>query len=422
MLKIDNLTVVYLVGLVSLSYGVVQVLTLRDEQHSSRIWAFAQILFGFGFIGLVYFGVEPLSKFWIISYALLMLGALTQLTAIARFGKNPIPRLPAAGCLVGLAVAVFLFESTRQLGAPLSSLETFLFAPLAAVYIYMARFSGKMGDIANSFYLKLTSVVFWVYAILMVLALLLSLFGLGRGLIDINSPEIAILALGSLGLSLVSNYLWSIQAAELSETDINLVNFDIALEAKANAVPVFVKSPSKRGQAKQAKKTIKEVKAETKKDTIYSGVSADKSEKAEKVEKADKSAKTTTVKQPEANPDQMSASEQEALIALLTDREKEVFLLAADGLKNGQIAQALNSSESSIKVHRSRLVSKLSMSNVESLAKLKKNLGLSAVITAPGVEVLAEVVAEPLAQATVGLSNGNADALFPGNANPQQDS
>ena len=37
MLQIDNLTVVYLIGLVSLSYGVVQALTLRDEFHSSNL-------------------------------------------------------------------------------------------------------------------------------------------------------------------------------------------------------------------------------------------------------------------------------------------------------------------------------------------------------------------------------------------------
>lgn len=417
MLKIDNLTVVYLVGLVSLSYGIVQSLTLRDEQHSSRLWALAQILFGLGFIGLVYFGKEPITIAWIGSYALLMLGALTQLTAIARFGKNPIPKVPAAGCLFALLVSVFLFESTRQLGAPLSSLETFLFAPLAAVYIYMARFSGKMGDICNSLYLKLTSIAFWVFALLMVLTLLLCLFGLGRGLIDINSPEIGILALGSLLLSLVSNYLWSIQAAELSETDINLVNFDIALEAKANAVPVFVKAPSKRGQSKQPKKANKEVKADAKKDTIYSDVSAEKPEKAGKT---DKSAKTAAVKQAEANPDQMSISEQEALFAQLTDREKEVFLLAADGLKNGQIAQALDSSESSIKVHRSRLVSKLSMSNVDSLAKLKKNLGLGAAISAPALEAAAELMVEPAIQPSIELSQDNSSNFFSGNTNPGQ--
>lgn len=284
MFKIDNLTVVYLTVLVSWSYGIAQAFTLRDEQHSSRIWVLAQLFFGFGFAGLVYFGQDPLTKYWIGSYALLVLGGLTQLTAIARFGKNPIPKIPAIACLASLAAVAFLFESTRLLGAPLSSLETLLFTPLAAIYIYMAWFSGKMGDISHSRYLKLISLTLWPYAILMVLALLLSLFGLGRGLIDINSPEIGILALASLIISLVCNYLWSVQAAELSETDINLFNFNIALEAKANAIPVFEDSPRKRYQSKQPKNAAKEVKPEEIKEAIYSDVTQESPESQGNIE------------------------------------------------------------------------------------------------------------------------------------------
>jgi DNA-binding CsgD family transcriptional regulator len=415
MVNIDNLTVVYLIGLVSLSYGVVQALTLRDEYHSSRIWALAQILFGLGFIGLVYFGKNPLPKYWIGSYALLVLAALTQLTAIARFGKNPIPKIPAASCLAALVAVVFLFESTRRLGAPLASLETFLFAPLAAIYIYMAWFSGKMGRISNSLYLKMSSGAFWVYAVLMVLTLLLSLFGLGQGLIDTSSAEIGILALASLVLSLVTNYLWSIQAAELSQTDINLVNFDIALEAKANAVPVFITAPSKKGQSKQPKKDIKELKAEAKKDTLYSGSTFDKAEKADKADKSEKAPKAPVVKQAVVNPDQMSIAEQEALLAQLTDREREVFSLAAEGMKNGQIAEALSSTESSIKVHRSRMVSKLAISNVEGLAKLKKNLGLGAALVA--VEATGP---ELTLESTTTLSQGPSDSTLSYKTNPPE--
>lgn len=387
MFSIDNLTVVYLIGLVSLSYGFVQALTLRDEFQSSRIWALSQILLGIGYFGLVYFAQDPLTKAWIISYAILVLGALIQLTAIARFGKNPIPRIPAISCLLGLVVVVFLFETIRQLGAPLASLETFLFAPLAAIYIYMAWFSWKMGRICNSIYLTLVSVAFWLYAVLMVLTLFFSLFDLGRNLIEITSSEIWALALASLILSLVTNYLWSIQAAELSQTDIHLVNFDIALEAKANAVPVFINSPSKKGQSKKPKKDSKDSLGEAKKDTIYSVASTEKIEKQEKTEKP---LKSTPAKQAAVNLDQLSIDEQEALLAQLTDREKEVFHLVAEGMKNGQIAQALNSSESSVKVHRSRLVAKLGINDIEGLAKLKKNLGLTSVVNAVTTAVTIE--------------------------------
>jgi len=403
MLQIDNLTVVYLIGLVSLSYGVVQALTLRDEFHSSKIWALGQILFSMGFVGLVYFGQDPLPKAWIGSYAILVLAVLTQLTAIARFGQNTIPKIPAAICLVVLALVVILFESTRQLGAPLASLETLLFTPLTVAYIYMAWFSGKLGKISDSIYLKLSSGAFAIYGVLMAITLLISLAGLGQGITEIPSAEIRVLSLASLLLSLVTNYLWSIQAAELSQTDIKLVNFGIALEAKANAVPVFVTAPSKRGLMKQARKVVKgdsklEIKAdskvEEKKDTIYSAISTKVSEKA------DKANKVTTAKSTETNPESLSADEQAALLAQLTEREKEVFMLAADGMRNGQIAQALNSSESSIKVHRSRMTSKLSMSSVENLAKLKKALGLGGVAAVEVAAVAPEVVAESVSTAS----------------------
>jgi len=405
MLQIDNLTVVYLIGLVSLSYGVVQALTLCDEFHSSKIWALAQILFSMGFVGLVYFGQDPLPRAWIGCYAILVLAVLTQLTAIARFGQNSIPKIPAGICLVVLALVVILFESTRQLGAPLASLETLLFTPLTVAYVYMAWFSGKLGKISDSLYLKLSSGAFAIYGVLMAITLLISLAGLGQGITEISSTEIRVLSLASLFLSLVTNYLWSIQAAELSQTDIKLVNFSIALAAKANAVPVFVTAPSKKGLMKQARNAVKgdsklEIKAdsktEEKKGAIYGAISAKVSEKA------DKANKVTTAKSTETNPESLSADEQAALLARLTEREKEVFMLAADGMRNGQIAQALNSSESSIKVHRSRMTAKLGMSSVENLAKLKKALGLSEAAAAEVAVAVPEVVAEsaaPVAEA-----------------------
>jgi DNA-binding CsgD family transcriptional regulator len=433
MFYIDNLTVVYLIGLVSLSYGIVQGLTLRDEFQSSLIWAAGQILLGIGFVGLVYYGKDPLTKAWIASYAILVLGTLTQLTAIARFGKNPIPQIPAIACLAGLAVVVVLFEAIRELGAPLASLETFLFAPLAAVYIYMAWFSWKMGRIANSIYLTIISIAFWLYAVLMTLTLLMSLFDLGRNLIDITSMEIGVLAIASLILSLVTNYLWSIQAAELSQTDIHLINFDIALEAKANAIPVFVNAPSKKGLSKKPAKESKALAADSKKEAAHSPAVIDQADQSDKDHHLDKQAKLTAskaaqnkpsaAKAAELNLELLSLDEQAALVAQLTEREKEVFILAADGMKNGQIAQALNSSESSIKVHRSRMVSKLGSGDIAILAKLKQNLNLTAAVTTASV-IATEVVVEEATQAAIEpvieLSSNNPDSLFTNHDDPSR--
>lgn len=251
----------------------------------------------------------------------------------------------------------------------------------------------------------------------MALTLILCLFGLGRGLIDINSPEIGILALASLALSLISNYLWTVQAAELSETNISLINFDIALEAKANAVPIFVNAPGRNMHPNAFKNFSKEVKAEPVKNTANSSISGAKSEKASNAEKVNKAAPG---KQVEANPDRMNIAEQEALLASLTDREKEVFLLAADGMKNGQIAQELNSSESSVKVHRSRMVSKLSMSSTENLAKLKKNLSAMGALGKPAVEPVKKVVLGSTVQTNVELSKDQIDVASSDASNTKQ--
>jgi DNA-binding CsgD family transcriptional regulator len=421
MFQIDNLTVIYLIGLVSLSYGIVQALTLRDEFHSSQIWALSQALFGLGIVGLVYFAGDPLSRYWIASYAILVLAGLTQLVAIARFGQNTIPRMPALICIAVLCLVAVLFEYIRQFGAPLASLQTLLFAPVVAIYIYSAWFSGKLGKIAESLYLKLISGTFWVFGLILALALLISLAGFGKEMVNIDSVEIRILALATLIASLVSNYLWSIQASELSQTSIQLLNFGIALEAKANAVPVFLAAPKGRGLTKLAKLTklgqdsqntpgnlnsSKAVKPQSPEENHNPSLGEVTSSKESAPGDSTKTTKATAIKSLEKSPEKrlevdpntLSTSEKQALVDRLTEREKEVFLLAADGLKNGQIATALNSGESSVKVHRSRMVSKLTISSVEGLAKLKAGLVLS---TSADTSVATQSTQEPVRGLTV---------------------
>jgi DNA-binding NarL/FixJ family response regulator len=73
------------------------------------------------------------------------------------------------------------------------------------------------------------------------------------------------------------------------------------------------------------------------------------------------------------NPDLLTEEEKLSLLEKLTDKERDVFFLAADGKKNGEIAMILNSSEASVKVHRSRMTGKLGMKKPEDLKKLIKN-------------------------------------------------
>jgi DNA-binding NarL/FixJ family response regulator len=81
----------------------------------------------------------------------------------------------------------------------------------------------------------------------------------------------------------------------------------------------------------------------------------------------------------------LSDAEKLSLLEKLTDKEREVFFLAAEGKKNGEIATILNSSEASVKVHRSRMVGKLGMKKSDELKKLM--ISTPAAIESKEVEV-----------------------------------
>jgi RNA polymerase sigma factor (sigma-70 family) len=64
-------------------------------------------------------------------------------------------------------------------------------------------------------------------------------------------------------------------------------------------------------------------------------------------------------------------------LAALTPREREVFRLAAQGLRNSEIAEALFLSEKTIKTHLRNIYSKLRLSNKADLRLYAQKLGLS---------------------------------------------
>ena len=58
------------------------------------------------------------------------------------------------------------------------------------------------------------------------------------------------------------------------------------------------------------------------------------------------------------------------LVASLTERERDVFLLVADGLPNKVIAARLDVSLQTIKLHRGRLMRKLQAESIADLVRL----------------------------------------------------
>lgn len=65
----------------------------------------------------------------------------------------------------------------------------------------------------------------------------------------------------------------------------------------------------------------------------------------------------------------------DARVARLTPREREVLALVLEGKRNKQIADALASQESTVKVHRSRLMRKLEVRTLADLLRIGAELG-----------------------------------------------
>ena len=73
---------------------------------------------------------------------------------------------------------------------------------------------------------------------------------------------------------------------------------------------------------------------------------------------------------------ELSAREQAREVALLSDREKEVLVLVAQGLTNREIAERLIISENTARNHVSRILDKLGMSRRSELATFAERHGL----------------------------------------------
>ena len=69
-------------------------------------------------------------------------------------------------------------------------------------------------------------------------------------------------------------------------------------------------------------------------------------------------------------------SYQEELYSRLSNREREVFQMIAEGLSTKEIAEILCVSISTVKTHRSNIMEKLQMENLSQLIKFAIELGL----------------------------------------------
>jgi DNA-binding CsgD family transcriptional regulator len=240
-----------------------------------------------------------------------------------------------------VAVTASLFQFSRLFEAPLGSLEAILLAPISATLIYSGWFAGVQANKFKSKYIYLISSVFWIQGVFMALLTLGALAAKGNDYIVVSSEIVYLTSMVNLIATLVANIAWSIQISE----DL-LINGGAVKVNFSNKLPAQEKLSGKNSIINKENKSVNEKSNNTKEGNN----------------------ETISV-----NPDLLTEEEKLSLLEKLTDKERDVFFLAADGKKNGEIATILNSSEASVKVHRSRMTAKLGMKKPEDLKKLIKN-------------------------------------------------
>jgi DNA-binding CsgD family transcriptional regulator len=343
MLPLDNATTIILTGFIAIAFSVSQLILLRKKGFSAHLWASGSFLLGLGYILTLLNIGDTLPNTWVVGPISVLLGSLVILSSLGIWAGYALPKKATLICLGGVAVTATLFHFSRLFDAPLGSLEAILLAPISATLIYSGWFAGVQAIQTKSKYIYLISGVFWIQGIFMGLLTLGALAAKGNDYIVVDSEIVYLTSLVNLIATLVANIAWSIQISE-----------DLLIQSGLVKVTNTAKSATQPKNTEKLSFINKE----------------DKQVKEKNINKKADSSETISI-----NPDLLTDSEKLALLEKLTDKERDVFFLAADGKKNGEISLMLNSSEASVKVHRSRMTSKLGMKKPEDLKKLITTAG-----------------------------------------------
>lgn len=341
MLPLDNATTIILTGFIAIAFSASQLILFRKKGLSAHLWAAGSLLLGLGYIlTLINIG-DTLPSTWVAGPISVLLGSLIILSSLGIWAGYKLPKKATLICLGGVVVTASLFQFSRLFEAPLGSLEAILLAPISATLIYSGWFAGVQANKFKSKYIYLISGVFWTQGIFMALLTLGALAAKGSDYIIVNSEIVYLTSMVNLIATLVANIAWSIQISE----DL-LINGGVVKANFSNKSPAQEKLSNKNSIINK--------------------------ENAPAIEKTNNK-KVNNNENISVNPDLLTEEEKLSLLEKLTDKERDVFFLAADGKKNGEIAMILNSSEASVKVHRFRMTGKLGMKKPEDLKKLIKN-------------------------------------------------
>ena len=352
MLQTDNVTIIALTGVIALCFALSLLILLRKSGLTVSLWSLAQASIGIGLISILTLIQDPLPEALVLAPTSILLGYLICLAGLGKWAGFKLPKKPMLICLGGVFLTAALFQFSRKVGAPLGSLEAILLAPIAATLIYSAWFTGVEAKSFKSKYIYVISGIYWLKGILIAGLTLGALAAIGDQYIIVTSDVVKLTGIAFLVSTVINNMVWSLQNAQ-----------DILIGHARTSQPMSDYSDI----VNNSKKSVKL-------DNGSVGISEDIKNNDSELNNSKKTYSKDVTKSENktvTNLEALSYEEKLALLEKLTDKEKDVFFLAADGKKNPEIASILNSSEASVKVHRSRMTSKLGLKTVDSLAKLR---------------------------------------------------
>lgn len=322
MASLQSVTIIYLVGLICLFQAGVHFLALNpNKELSQKAWVTYSALMGISLIWLVGVQTETERYFPIFAFLLVLFAQLARFTALSQSFGRAIQKKPLIMSIAGIFAIVFLYKWSQFLGAPLGSLETIVLLPIAASSCITAWYAGSLSNQKKYFSMTWLSRVLWIEAAIFVCLALGALAGMGQDYVDLNSGVILTLSLAVLFLQLGIYMLWFIHCAEKTSH---------VFRASEDQLKLF----SKKTSAKSTQETPLEG------ETIKTKAKA-KSKLTNRAEEATESA--------------------------LTTKEMDVLKLVVTGSKNKEIADSLGISEASVKVHKSRMTSKLGVKTIPEL-------------------------------------------------------
>lgn len=332
MASLHSVTIIYLVGLICLFQAGVHFLALnKDKELSQKAWVAYSALMGLGLIWFVGVQTETERYFPTFAFLLVLFALLARFTALSQSFGRAIQKKPLIMSIAGIFAIVFLYKWSQYLGAPLGSLETIVLLPIAVSSCITAWYAGSLLNQKKYFSMTWLSRVLWIEASIFVCLALGALAGMGQDYVDLNSAVILALSLAILFVQLGIYMLWLIHCAEKS-------------------LPIF------RATEEQLKPNNRKTQTKSSQEIQLDRLSS------ETVKARAKSKSKTTYKT------------EDIAESALTTKEMDVLKLVVTGGKNKEIANSLGISEASVKVHKSRMTSKLGVKTIPELKEALEKL------------------------------------------------